>query len=424
MEFMNAGRSSRAFREIHGVRRTVCPEEPSGSHFSDHLSWVFEELMTPVKTTVRSLRAGDLGTEQCASMDHGPAILKPGRRLGPYRLLVRLGQGGQGEVWKTRRLGATEELVALKVLKPELAHNPARMAQFRREAQRGPRLIGPSLLAAYELSEIDGFHCMTMPFVEGTALRDIIKWRLSYMAGEETEHLHSFVNMNELEYQRAMVRALADASRALARVHEQHIAHRDVKPANLLLDNNRTGRVYLCDFGLGRDLDVATSEQMRDGAGTPIYMAPERLMMFTANEIKCDIYSMGVTLFEALTLEKPFRVPAHVTAPGLAPFLAAAEPRVERLHDGEFPEELAAIIMKAMARDPARRYESAADLARCLDQFAASRNPVRGQSALARSPRSYLRRPYALSRHALAFGEAPSGSTQGFRGGTAGRGVE
>ena len=140
---------------------------------------------------------------------------------------------------------------------------------------------------------------MTMPFVEGTALRDIIKWRLSYIAGEETEHLHSFVRMEEPEYQGNGV-VLAEASRALARAHDQRIAHRDVKPANLLLDNHRTGGVFLCDFGLGRDLDVATSEQMRDGAGTPIYMAPERLLMFTADEIKCDIYSMGVTLFECL----------------------------------------------------------------------------------------------------------------------------
>ena len=101
-----------------------------------------------------------------------------------------------------------------------------------------------------------------------------------------------------------MAAALAEASRALARAHELRIAHRDVKPANLLLDNRRDGGVYLCDFGLGRDLDVATSEQMRDGAGTPIYMAPERLLMFAADEIKCDIYSMGVTLFEALTARK------------------------------------------------------------------------------------------------------------------------
>ena len=89
-----------------------------------------------------------------------------------------------------------------------------------------------------------------------------------------------------------------------------------------------------------------------------------------------------------LTLEKPFRVPSHVTAPALAPFLAAAEPRVERLHDGDFPEELAAVIMKAMARDPACRYESAGDLALSLDQFAASRESVSRQSTVARPHRS------------------------------------
>ena len=121
--------------------------------------------------------------------------------------------------------------------------------------------------------------------------------------------------------------ALAKAALALSEAHEKRIAHRDIKPANLLLDNRRDGGIYLCDFGLGRDLDVATCEQMRDGAGTPMYMAPERLLMFAADEIKCDIYSMGVTLFEALLLEKPFRVPAHVTAtvPGASPRDGRAE---------------------------------------------------------------------------------------------------
>ena len=112
--------------------------------------------------------------------------------------------------------------------------------------------------------------------------------------------LHRFVTLDDRDYLHAMTRTLAEATRALAHVHEQRIVHRDIKPANILLDNRRSGEVYLCDFGLGRDLDFATTEQMRDGAGTPMYMAPERLLQFAADEIKCDIYSMGVTLFEAL----------------------------------------------------------------------------------------------------------------------------
>ena len=126
----------------------------------------FEGSSTPVRELSQSNVEGSLGCRRFPEVLEHTTTLKPGRRLGPFELLGRLGQGGQGEVWKARRAGPGGELVALKVLKPELAHNPARMAQFRREAQRGPRLKGPSLLAASELYEIEGFHCMAMSFVE------------------------------------------------------------------------------------------------------------------------------------------------------------------------------------------------------------------------------------------------------------------
>src|SRR5262245_53763102 len=154
-----------------------------------------DEPPTPVRNTVQSVQRSELVRRRSASIENHPAILKPGRQLGPYRLLERLGQGGQGEVWKTERLGPLGELVALKVLKPELAHNPIRMAQFRREAARGMRLTGGSHLAASELAEIDGFHCIAMRFIPGTSLRDVIKWRLAFLAGEETEYKHPFVSM-------------------------------------------------------------------------------------------------------------------------------------------------------------------------------------------------------------------------------------
>jgi serine/threonine-protein kinase len=289
------------------------------------------------------------------------------------------------------------------VLKPELAHNPMRMAQFRREAQRGLRLKGRAILAAHELCEIDGFHCIAMPFVLGTSLRDVIKWRISYLSGEETERNHPLVGMALDEFYRAIAGAIAQASFALAEAHDKQIAHRDIKPANLLVDNRRDGGVYICDFGLGRDLDVATSEQMRDGAGTPMYMAPERLLMFAADEIKCDIYSMGVTLFEALLLEKPFRVPAHVTAPCLAPHLATAEPKHARQLDPDFPLELEAVITKAMARDPSRRFESARDLALSLNQFVMQNPAGRTRAAAARTYPSPLRGRHTVVRREPAL---------------------
>ena len=280
--------------------------------------------------------------------------LEPGYQLGPYQLLERLGRGAQGDVWKVLRREPFLELVALKVLKPSLAHNPARMAQFRREAERGIRLAGPSLLTVNEFDSIDGYHFMAMPYVEGITLREVIKCRLAHRLGAPSQEIHHLVTLEEPEYLRAMTRILAKATRALAHAHEQRIAHRDIKPANILLDSQRADGVYLCDFGLGRDLAIATTEQMRDGAGTPMYMAPERLMRVPADEIRCDIYSMGVTLFEALTLERPFQVPNHVTLSSLPAYLASTPPRCPRDVRPGFPEEHDAIILKAMAHKPDR----------------------------------------------------------------------
>ena len=125
------------------------------------------------------------------------------------------------------------------------------MAQFRREAERGFRLVGPSLLPVYELREIDGYHFMTMPYVEGTALRDIVKQRVAYRSGEEPETVHHLVTLNEPDYLPRHDAAMAQAARALASVHEQRIAHRDIKPANILLDNHRSERSLSLRFRPG-----------------------------------------------------------------------------------------------------------------------------------------------------------------------------
>ena len=315
-------------------------------------------------------RTSESDSKQSCHSQKDRSLPRVGRELGSYRLLEWLGRGAEGDVWKAMRREPVEELVALKILKPSLARNPARKAQFRHEAERGNWLVGPSLLTVFELNEIDGYHFMALPYVEGTALRDVIKWRRAYLSGDDTRNVHQFVAMAEEEYLAGMTRTLAKAARALASVHDQRIVHRDIKPANILLDNRRSEAVYLCDFGLGRDLDVATAEQMRDGAGTPLYMAPERLLRLRADEIKCDIYSMGFTLCEALTLDRPFRVPDDLSLPALAPFLARAEPISPRVLDPQFPADLEAIIMKAMARNPQDRHDSAAELAGDLERFA------------------------------------------------------
>src|SRR5262249_10463914 len=140
---------------------------------------------------------------------------------------------------------------------------------------------------------------------------------------------------------------------------------------------------------------IATPEQMRDGAGTPMYMAPERLLRATADEIKCDIYSLGVTLFEALTHERPFVVPGHVTASTLAAFLVRTEPRCPRAVCPGLPPEHEAVILKAMARDARCRYESADQLAADLERLDVPSTPQRRRTPFDPSHRPCTRGPHA-----------------------------
>ena len=203
------------------------------------------ETFTLLKAGCSPPRGSDADTVQPQAENSASPLLAAGQWLGPYRLLEWLGRGAQGEVWKARRLEPAEEVVALKVLKPSLARNASRMAQFRREAERGLRLDGPSLLTIQELREWNGYHFMTMPFVECTSLREVIKCRFAYLSGDRTNKPHPFVTLDEADYMIAMTRTLTAATRALAAVHHQRIVHRDIKPANILLDNRRRGGIPL-----------------------------------------------------------------------------------------------------------------------------------------------------------------------------------
>ena len=249
----------------------------------------------------------------------------------------------------------------------------AALLSFVARPNAAHRLAGPSLLPVYEFGEVDGFPYMAMPFIEGTTLQHVIKRRQAYLNGEKVDLVHRLIAMDEESYLPTATRILANAARALGLVHACHVAHRDVKPANILLDGHHTCGVYLCDLGLGRDLEIATSEQMRDGAGTPMYMAPERLLKAPANEILCDIYSLGVTLFETYTLARPFDTRGELPLACLSIKLAREMPKSPRELKPELPAELESIILKAMSRNPENRHQSAVEMAGELDEFLASR---------------------------------------------------
>ena len=140
-------------------------------------------------------------------------------------------------------------------------------------------------------------------------------------------------------------------------MHLARVVHRDIKPANILLDRHQPDGVFLCDFGLGRDLDIATPEQLRDGAGTPLYMPPERLLRLCADEILCDVYALGATLYEAVTLVPPVQVPESLPWPAWTTYLATTKPEPPRTLRPDIPDALEMIILRLMARgQPEDRY--------------------------------------------------------------------
>ncbi|WP_165250127.1 serine/threonine-protein kinase [Paludisphaera soli] len=321
--------------------------------------------------------------------------LRPFQRIGPYRLLARLGRGAQGEVWKAVRGEGRSRVVALKILNPGLSIHPRRLAQFRREAERGARLDGPSLLRVVDAGEVDGCFYMAMPFVEAATLQDVIHERRIHKAGDAADPIHALVTLDDPRYYVESARLLARAARALDFIHRHRVVHRDVKPANILLERRRPFGVYLCDLGLGRDLDWATTEQMRDGAGTPMYMSPERLLKAPADEILSDVYSMGVTLFETLTLGRLYDPVRNVPLPALATALATARPRPPRSVDPGLPTAFEPVLLRATARDPRARFRSAGDLAEALERAIPEARRELGLDPASRRPH-FLARPTPL----------------------------
>ena len=252
--------------------------------------------------------------------------------------------------------------MALKLLPPSLARDPRRLAQFRREAERRARLAVPSVLPTSEYGEADGILFMAMPLV--TAARSAS----SSPGGAGTQMALARCLTPGIPWPTrpqpptfaASFKSWLRIARTLDHVHRARVVHRDIKPANILLDRHRPDGVFLCDFGLGRDLDVATPEQLRDGAGTPLYMAPERLLRLCADEILCDVYALGATLYEAVTLVPPVQVPESLPWPAWTTYLATTKPEPPRTLRPDIADALEMIILRSMAREPEERYPSAA----------------------------------------------------------------
>jgi serine/threonine protein kinase len=266
-------------------------------------------------------------------------------RIGPYEIKGLLGRGGMALVLKAVD-PALNRTVAIKVLAVHLASSGAARQRFLREARAAAAVVHEHVVAVHNVDETGGLPYMVMEYVPGRSLQDRLD-RQGPLALAE------------------ILRIGMQVAAGLAAAHAQGIVHRDVKPANILLENG-VERARLSDFGLARAVSDAALTQSGLLAGTPQYMAPEQARGETLDH-RADLFSLGSTLYAMCTGHPPFRAESAVA---VLRRVSDDEPRPVRELNSEIPAWFAAIIAKLHAKDPAQRFQTAAEvsglLSRCL----------------------------------------------------------
>src|SRR5664279_902616 len=276
----------------------------------------------------------------------------PGHILGHFRLIEQIVAGGMGIVYRARdeRL---ERDVAVKVLNAKTLGDVAASTRFRREALILSRLNHPNVEAVYDFHTEQGLDYLVMEYVPGTSLNE----RLESGALPETEVLALGMQL----------------SRGLAAAHSQRIIHRDLKPGNLRVTPENVLKIL--DFGLAQLSAMPDDETVTEPlasqssqAGTPPYLAPEQVLG-QEPDVRSDIYSAGVVLYELATGSRPFRQRGD----GLRDAIVNSSPAAPRTRNQEISPGLETVILKCLEKDPKLRYQSANALLLDLEQVGTSR---------------------------------------------------
>jgi tRNA A-37 threonylcarbamoyl transferase component Bud32/tetratricopeptide (TPR) repeat protein len=358
----------RADPELRATVASLLAQEEDGP-FLDRPAWEGRESLLkqdgPLQAETRieqEIGQGGMNTAEMSRMGRPASThLRPGVRLGPYQLEALLGEGGMGQVFRARdtRLGRQ---VAIKVIRAEQAQRPDFRVRFQREARATAALNHPHICTLYDVGEQEGTSYLVMEYVEGQTLAARLR--------------ESPLPLDQL------LRRAAEVSQALAAAHERGIIHRDLKPANLMLT---PAGVKVLDFGLakftGPEASATDATLAHTILGTPAYMSPEQTRGEELDP-RSDLFSFGCVLYEAATGVRPFR--GSSLAETLREVVSGHPPPPSSLRP-ELPAGLDAILMRTLAKDRERRYQSAADLFSALEE-------LRGDVPLA-GPRMEEREP-------------------------------
>ncbi|MFK8114018.1 MAG: protein kinase [Rubripirellula sp.] len=265
-------------------------------------------------------------------------------RLGDFQIVRQIGRGGMGVVFEAMQESLGRK-VALKVMPKSLLAGSDQLRRFQREAQMAGSLHHTNIVPVFGVGEDQGYHYFVMQRIEGHGL--------DRLSGDEDEKL----TPNQVAH------LGQQAAAALAYAHEQKVLHRDIKPANLIV--NQELDLWVTDFGVAKAIESEAVTRTGDVVGTLRYMAPEQIL--GNSDVRSDIYSLGVTLYELLA-GRPAMDDESIREALVARRPAPAPPRLRNLNSA-VPRDLETILQTAMSIDPASRYQSANDLHDDLQRY-------------------------------------------------------
>jgi tetratricopeptide (TPR) repeat protein/tRNA A-37 threonylcarbamoyl transferase component Bud32 len=291
---------------------------------------------------------------------------RPPERIGEYRIIRQIGRGGMGLVYEAEQ-EALGRRVAIKVLPGHLLANEKLRARFRREAQAAARLHHTNIVPVFGVGEHNGRCFYVMQLIAGRGLDQLIRETAvrGERKGESTGRPSECSSLTPVPCPLSpekVAKIGVQVADALSYAHSQGILHRDIKPSNLLLDQR--GAVWMTDFGVAKLVEEANLTQSGDLVGTLKYMPPERFA--GQSDARGDVYSLGITLYELLTLQPAF---PDTTPQHLIRLVTQEAPPPPRKANPAIPTDLETIILKATARDPAHRYQTAEELGEDLWRF-------------------------------------------------------
>jgi serine/threonine-protein kinase len=261
-------------------------------------------------------------------------------RIGPYELLRKLGEGGMGAVYQARDT-RNENVVALKVLPRSRAHDKIFLQRFEQEARAAFELDHPNIIHGLDVGNADGYHFLVMEFVGG-------------------HDVHALLNQKGRLTEQEALSILEQVARALDHIHGERLVHRDIKPENILI--SAEGVAKLTDMGLAVDNDTHGRRRITQAGiamGTPFYLSPEQIEGKSEADIRSDIYALGSTVYEMVTGRPPFdgETPALVMMKHLSEHVPSPHD-IDRAISFHFCH----LLEKMMAKDPALRYQTPAEM--------------------------------------------------------------